>query len=328
MKVIHGIEAVSPMSGSVLTIGNFDGVHRGHQQLLAQGALFATHRNVPLVVVTFEPHPLAVLRPKSSPARLTTLADRLDLLAQHGADMTAVAAVTGELLAMEARAFVELMVERFHPTHIVEGSTFGFGRGRKGTADTLRTLGGELGYEACIIPPVQLAIHEDAMATVNSSLIRSLITEGQVHTAALALGRPYSIAGRVAPGAGRGRGMGFPTANVSDVDVLVPADGVYAGAARVGATKSVAGISIGSNPTFGGSERKIEAHLLDFRHDVVGETIRLEFGKWLRPQRAFESREALMEQIACDIAAVAEHAAMTDTTPFRRRHVDDRETDL
>ncbi len=320
VKVIRGFESPElHFDRSVLSIGNFDGVHRGHQQLLAQGAVLATNENAPLMVLTFEPHPLAVLRPADPPQRIMRLDDKLDLLAQHDVDVAVVAASTGDLLGLEAERFVAMVVEKFHPTHIVEGTTFGFGRGRRGNPDTLRALGEELGFEACIIPPVQLTIESSETVTVSSSVIRRLLNEGRVHLAALALGRPYSITGEVVAGAGRGRTLGFRTANVNHFETLLPADGVYAGTARVGRTKSLAGISIGTNLTFGGGQRKDEAHLLDFEREVIGERICIELGTWLREQRAFDSPEALREQIAADIEAVRAHGDASDATPFRRR---------
>ncbi|MEE9293452.1 MAG: riboflavin biosynthesis protein RibF [Phycisphaerae bacterium] len=308
MKVVHGFDVPDlKMDKSVLCVGNFDGVHRGHQQLLAQGAMFAAHDNAPLVVVTFEPHPLAILRPRSVPHKLMRLDDKLDLLAQQDVDVTVVAETTPRLLGMEPEQFVETLVEKFHPTHFVEGSTFGFGRGRKGNPATLRALGGRLRFETCIIDPVQFTLEGDRTVTVSSSVIRSLLGEGKVHLAALSLGRPYSITGTVVAGAGRGKGMGLPTANVGGIETFLPADGVYAGSARVGRCESLAGISIGRSPTFGGQTRKLEAHLLDFQDDVVGQSIRIEFDRWLRPQCKFDSPEALAAQIKRDLQAVVDN---------------------
>ncbi len=320
LKVVRGLDSdACRLPRSVLTIGNFDGLHRGHQQLLAQGAVFAANRKAPLVALTFEPHPIAILRPEAAPPRLMHLDQKLDHLARHGVDVVVIAETTTNLLGLEADRFIERLVGRLHPTHIVEGATFGFGRGRSGNPDTLRELGDRLGFEARIIPPLQLTIDDDETVTVSSSVIRTLITDGRVHLAALAMGRPYAVTGSVVTGDGRGKGMGFPTANLNDIETLIPGDGVYAGTARVGDVKCLAGISIGTNPTFSGTARKVEAHLLDF-HDRVNErTVHVEFGRRLRDQRAFGSTEALVAQIDEDIQAVREHGAHSEATPFRLR---------
>lgn len=320
MRVIRGLESNDcRFTRSVLTIGNFDGVHRGHQQLLTQGAVFAANENAPLVAFTFDPHPLDLLRPDNPPPRLMRLDQKLDHLARLGADVAVIAETTPDLLGLEPDRFILQLVDALHPTHIVEGATFGFGRGRKGNPDTIRRLGFQLGYETCIIPPLQLTIDGGHNVTVSSSVIRKLIADGRVHLATLALGRPYAVIGRVITGAGRGKDMGIPTANVNDIQTLIPADGVYAGAARVADTKCLAGISIGTNPTFGGTLRKVEAHLLDFHDRVNDRTIHIEFGKRLRDQKAFSSADALVAQINEDIRAVREHGRQTDATPFRMR---------
>lgn len=309
MKTVHGLDAADPeITKSVLCVGNFDGVHRGHQQLLAQGAMFANHDDAPLVVITFEPHPLTVLRPGRAHHRLLRIEDKLDLLADNDVDITVIADTTTHLLSMEPEDFVETLVDRFHPTHMVEGSNFGFGKGRQGNADTLRALGSRLQFDACIIDPVQFTLEGDQTVTVSSSVVRSLLKEGKVHLAALSLGRPYSVSGTVVVGAGRGKGMGVPTANVGGVETLLPADGVYAGRVRIGESYVPAGISIGRNPTFGGDERKLEAHLLDFQGDCMGERIIVEFSRWLRPQTKFDSPDDLISQITRDLDAVRAHS--------------------
>lgn len=316
MKTVYGLDAPDlKINESVLLIGNFDGVHRGHQRLLTRGASLAKNAGVRLVVLTFEPHPTAILRPRHTPERLMTLNAKLDRLEQCDVDTVVVAASTIDFLGLEAEDFIELVVDRLHPIHIVEGSTFGFGRGRKGTPELLQSLGRRHGFDVCIIDPVTLELDRDgakASVPVSSSVVRRLIIAGDVLQAGLCLGRSYELLGRVTSGAGRGKAMGFPTANVGELKQLIPGDGVYAGTVRfseapAGVARSVvAGISIGTNPTFGGSERRVEAHLIDFKGDVLGTPISLEFGKWLREQRKFDSGDALATQIAADIEAVRE----------------------
>jgi len=290
----------------VLSIGNFDGFHRGHQQLVTQSALLAANSRAPVVAITFEPHPTAVLRPQDAPARLSTLDQKLRFLAGAGVDVTVVAESNARLLGMEAESFVDLLVDRCRPIHFVEGATFRFGRGRRGTSELLRSIGRAKGFSVCIIEPVRLQIEEDEPVPVSSSLIRSLIVAGKMHRASLCLGRRYALRGRVGRGAGRGVDLGFRTANVESTQQLIPADGVYGGAATVGSDRALAAISVGTNPTFDGTERKVEAHLLDFGREITGETLEVEFGVWLRAQRKFESANALRSQIEGDIAAVRE----------------------
>ncbi|MHC4698142.1 MAG: bifunctional riboflavin kinase/FAD synthetase [Planctomycetota bacterium] len=305
MKVLDGLEAVDPpLTQSVLTIGNFDGVHRAHQQLLAQAGLFAANTGGPVVALTFEPHPLSIVAPAKAPARLSTREQKLRYLARAGVDTTVIARSERSLLGLEAETFIDEVVrKRFHPTHIVEGPSFGFGRGRKGTAQMLRRIAAGFDCDVHIVEPVTLQVERGETLLVSSSLIRGLISEGKVHRAALCLGRCYELPGEVVTGDSRGREIGFPTANVAVSDLLIPGDGVYAGRAVVRGETHPCAISIGTTPTFGGTERRIEAHLLDFTGELYGEAIRLEFGSRLREQKTFDSAEALADQLKRDVAA-------------------------
>jgi riboflavin kinase / FMN adenylyltransferase len=326
VNIVRGFDESTPsVDRSVVLIGNFDGLHRGHQQLLTQGGLLAAQDRAALIVLTFDPHPMSLIAPEKVPERLMTLADKLDLLEQYGVSTAVVAESTPELLHLEPERFIDLVVDRFSPKHIVEGSTFGFGRHRRGTPEMLRELGTKHGYQACIIDPVQLQIDRDEVVTVSSSVIRKLIRDGNVGRAALCLGRPYSIAGRVVSGEGRGTGLGFPTANVGDVEQLLPADGVYAGSALVAPQpdgeplRCIAAISVGTNPTFGGSSRRIEAHLIDLDegdHNFCEARIHVEFAVWLRSQKKFDSPESLSRQIAADVEAVRSYGGRAPWTSF------------
>lgn len=306
MRVVRSLDAIDPpLDQSVLTIGNFDGVHRGHQQLLAQAGLFAANTGGPVVVLTFEPHPAAVVAPTKTPPRLSTLAQKLRLLEQAGADLAVVARSEPALMSLEAEQFVsEVVIARFRPTHIVEGPSFGFGKGRRGTAELLAELAKPFGCEVHILEPVTLTIAEEETLLVSSSLIRRLIGEGRVDRAALCLGRPYALGGKVVPGDKRGREIGFPTANLEPEDQLVPADGVYAGVGRIGESHYEAAISIGAAPTFDGETRRVEAHLLDFDGDLYGKSMELDFVRFLRQQERFDSPEALIAQLHKDVATV------------------------
>lgn len=315
MKVIHGLESLSsPLDRSILTIGNFDGVHRAHQQLLAQAGLFSANTGGPVVVLTFEPHPLVIVAPDKAPARLSTLDEKLAHLRDAGADVTVVARSEPNLLGLEAERFVEkVLIEQFHPTHIVEGPSFGFGRDRRGNPELLRHEAAKFGCEVHIVDPVTLQLDEDNLVMVSSSLIRRLIVEGKVRRAGLCLGRPYTLSGTVVEGDRRGRTLGFPTANLDPKDKLVPGDSVYVGRAVTLGRTFAAAISIGVNPTFGGAQRRIEAHLLDFDEEIYGEQLRLEFVRRLRRPKKFTSPEQLVDQLRLDVEVV--RAESSEGTP-------------
>lgn len=312
MKVVHGLDSLdAPLDRSVLSIGNFDGVHRAHQQLLAQAGLLAANAGCPVVVLTFEPHPLSIVAPGKAPARISTFEQKLRWLAEAGADMTVVARSDRSLLGMEPEQFVrDVVIERFHPAHIVEGPSFGFGKGRRGNVDTLRAVAGEYGCDVHVLEPVRLELRDRERVLVSSSMVRKLLTEGMVHRAALCLGRQYELIGEVVRGDGRGRGIGFPTANLRiDEGILVPGDGVYSGSAQVAGRQIAAAISIGSRATFGSPSRAIEAHLLDFDGDLYGATMVLHFGRFLRAQEKFSGVDALQAQLQRDCEEVRKQVA-------------------
>ncbi len=308
MRVIDGLEHVDPpLVGSVLTIGNFDGVHRGHQQLVAQAGLISAQTGGPVVLLTFEPHPLSVVAPQKTPARLATLQDKLEACGRAGVDIVVVAHSEPELLGLEAEDFIrDVIWRRFEPTHIVEGPSFGFGRGRKGTTKLLAASGQALGFKVHILEPVHLEIEEGETLLVSSSLIRSLLNDGKVRRARLCLGRPYSIKGVVERGDSRGRELGFPTANVTSIKQLVPGDGVYAGCVIENSREHVAAISIGTKPTFEGQHKTVEAHLLDYDGDLYDQSVSVVFERRLRDQQRFSSIEALIKQIGVDVERVRE----------------------
>lgn len=306
MKTVHGLESLDPpLTRSVLTIGNFDGMHRAHQQILAQAGLFAANTGGPVVVLTFEPHPLTVVAPAQAPPRLSTIEEKLHDLERAGAEITVIAKSTTELLHLEAEPFVEeVVMRRFRPTHIIEGPSFRFGRARRGTPELLRKVAAGFGCEVHIVEPVTLQIDEGETLLVSSSLIRRLISDGKVRRAGLCLGRPYTLTGQVVEGDRRGRTIGFPTANLEVLGKLVPGDSVYAGRAVVGGRTYSAAISVGVNPTFGGTQRRVEAHLLDFEDDLYGRSLRLEFLRRLRRPKTFDSPNDLVKQLRRDVEAV------------------------
>ena len=316
MKTILGVQNLPrPLAGSVVSIGNFDGLHRGHQEILRRGRELAHTQKLSLVAVTFEPHPLRLVAPERAPAILTPLDEKLRCLEVAGVDLALVLKSDHQLLSMTAGAFIEeLIIPTLHPTHMVEGRSFGFGRGRSGNVETLVRIGSELGFEVVIVPPVQFT-EDPQPVRISSSLVRRLIAEGRIGSANRCLGRRYALFGTVRTGRGHGRKLGFPTANLWIEDQLVPGEGAYSGRAILlnDANRSwPAAISIGHTPTFGDSGLLIEAHLLDFDQDLAGASVRLELLQRLRDQRRFNGPEELADQIRRDVQQVRAHTAASN----------------
>jgi riboflavin kinase/FMN adenylyltransferase len=265
------------------------------------------------VVLTFEPHPLTIVAPDRAPMRLTAANEKLDLLVSAGVGVTVVAKSEPVLLQLSAKQFVQdVVLARFRPLHIVEGPTFGFGRGRAGTPQLLADLCRPHGCEVHIVDPVRVSLEGESVM-VSSSLIRRYLDAGAVDKAAVCLGRPFAVSGKIVEGAKRGQTIGFPTINVEPGDVQIPGAGVYAGVAELQYKRWAAAINVGPAPTFGAVEHRIEAHLLDFSSDVYGEMARIEFHKRLRGQQKFASPEALAEQLSRDVSAVRECIDLTGT---------------
>jgi riboflavin kinase/FMN adenylyltransferase len=292
----------------VVTIGVFDCVHRGHATLISRAVASARSRGVPCVVMTFDPHPLAVLAPAYAPVLLASVARRVDLLGDVGVDATLVLPFTPELAAVEADAFVrEILVARLHAELVVVGANFTFGRGGVGTIATLAEVGAASGLA---VEPVELL--DVGSGVVSASRIRALLAEGEVEQVAALLGHPFRADGVVVRGEQRGRGLGYPTANLDMApDAAVPADGVYAGVvlrlgadgSQTGATRlGVGAISVGTNPTFDGQHRTVEAFILDFDADLYGDVLGVEFSHRLRGMVRFDSIDDLIAQMDADVA--------------------------
>ncbi|ACU96505.1 riboflavin kinase [Saccharomonospora viridis] len=294
----------------VVTIGVFDGVHKGHQALISQTVRTARQRGLPSVVLTFDPHPAEVLRPGSHPAQLTTLTRKAELIEQLGVDVLAVLPFTPELSRLSPEEFVhEILVERLHAATVIVGENFRFGYKARGTVETLRELGKRFGFTAHEATLEGHSVSENggsAEITYSSTYVRSCINAGDVVAAAEALGRPHRLEGIVVRGEGRGRELGFPTANLSlPAFSAVPADGVYAcWFVRQGRDEEPlpAAVSVGTNPTFSGRERTVEAFVLDFDADLYGQQVALDFVARLRGQIAFDTTEELVRHIADDVA--------------------------
>ena len=282
----------------VVTIGVFDGVHRGHQQIIGRAVQRARDTDQPAVVLTFHPHPSEVVRPGSHPAVLTPLGRKADLLEQLGVDVVCVLPFTTEFSRLDAAEFVHLvLVEHLHAAAVVVGENFRFGHKAAGDLSTLRTLGRTFGFSTEEVPLLR-----DDDVTLSSTFVRSSIDAGEVDRAAQALGRPHRIDGIVVRGAGRGRQLGYPTANVhSDRHVAVPADGIYAGWAVLRGQRLPAAISVGTNPTFEGKDRTVEAYILDFDEDIYGVELGVEFVRRIRGMEKFDRIQDLVEQMGRDV---------------------------
>jgi riboflavin kinase / FMN adenylyltransferase len=287
--------------GGAVTIGNFDGVHRGHAALLAELRRQARTLGGPAIALTFDPHPLDLLRPGQAPPSLTTPEDRSRLLQEGGADHVLVLRATHELLALRATEFfAQVIQERLATRALVEGANFGFGRGREGDIETLARLCEPAGIRLTVVPPVILDGVE-----VSSSRVRSFLIAGAVREAAALLGHPYRLHGLVGTGQQRGQTLGFPTANLEHLGTLAPADGVYA--VRVPHQGKVwpGAVNVGPNPTFGENARKVEVHLIGFQGDLYGQPLAVDFVERLRDTRPSGGVAELVEQLRRDIEQAA-----------------------
>ncbi len=300
MQIFRKLEDVPSQIGpSVVSVGNFDGVHRAHQKVVRLMADRAHALGGQAVIVTFEPHPLRILRPDVAPKLLTPLAVKLQLLEQTRVDAVLVLPFTRDLSMMSAHDFArQVLMETLHAREVHEGYNFHFGHKAQGNVNTLSALGEEMGFAAVVYPEQVLRGHH-----VSSSEIRKLIAGGEVAKARALLGRPFSIFST--PGRGRGYGQKYtvPTINLSRYDELVPADGVYITWLRVGGECFEAVTNVGNRPTFGPDSFAIESHLLNFHPiELLAQTeLELIFLKRLRPEIKFPSVEALREQIARDV---------------------------
>ncbi|MEX2114235.1 MAG: bifunctional riboflavin kinase/FAD synthetase [Pirellulales bacterium] len=299
MKLLRQVaDLPDELRGGAVAIGNFDGVHRGHARIVARLLEKARAVGGPGVVFTFDPHPVRVLRPAEAPPPLTWTDRKAELLAALGVDAVIAYPTDEELLALAPGDFFQRIVrDVLDAKAMVEGPNFYFGRGRAGTIDVLRGLTRESGIQLDVVEPV---IEGDQI--VSSSRVRKLLAEGHVEEARRMLTEPYRIRGMVVHGAGRGAKIGFATANINAIDTLLPAVGVYAGRGFVNNNVWPAAINIGPNPTFGGAELKVEAHLLGWDDSpLYGQPLEIDFLTRLRGVQRFADVDALKKQLASDI---------------------------
>ncbi len=318
MKSIETVSELGQVAkGGVLTIGNFDGVHMGHQEIIAAAARMAREKRTELVAMTFEPHPVAVLYPERAPGVLTPLELKRHVLGRCGVDVLTVLKGDRELLGLSPEDFVKrFLVDNVRPTVVVEGSDFNFGAARSGSIETLAKFGAENGFGVWIIEPKKIKLSTGQSVRVSSTMIRYMLESGHVVDAGAALGRPYRLLGQIIPGRGIGKKLGFPTLNMKKPAQVIPAEGVYAGFVKVGRTvqdvlaskdELRAVYSIGQARTYGDDfPLLIEAHLLEGQIDAAtGEYMSMDFVERIRAQRKFTTPQELSRQIAqdCDTAA-------------------------
>jgi riboflavin kinase/FMN adenylyltransferase len=298
MRILRDLPSFPPdLRPSVAALGAFDGIHLAHAKILDTAVERARALRLPAVACTFDPHPIAVLRPERAPAPIATLEENLARIAERGLDATLVIPFTVDFSRIEAEAFVtQVLAKTLGIREIVVGFNHTFGRGARGTAALLRELGARDGFVTHVLPPLQVN-----GLTVSSSTIREALREGDVELARDLLGRPYSVTGLVQRGAGRGRTLGFPTANLRPDRPLVLSAGVYAARARWEARQADAVVNIGYRPTFGESQYWIEAYLFDFAGDLYGRTLTLDFLARIRAEMKFAGVEALTAQVHADM---------------------------
>jgi len=304
MEIINGLEALKKRyHNTVLTIGNFDGVHLGHQKIISEVLRMAEEMNGTSMAMTFEPHPVKVLAPEKELKMLTTFKEKARVLDAIGIDVMLCINFTREFADLSPDAFIEdVLVKKIAAKEVVIGQNYAFGKNKKGTTEFLRRKGRELGFKVKVVRSMKLDGD-----VVSSSRIRRILQKGKVHELPTFLGRAYSIEGEVIRGTGRGsKILNVPTANIRTPDVIVPREGVYAVRVMVKDSFFDGVVNIGRRPTFGGSDVSYEAHLFNFSGDILGETIRIYFIEWIRGERTFPDALSLETQIRNDIQRAKE----------------------
>lgn len=340
MRRTPGPATVFLMTATVVTIGNFDGVHRGHATLIERARALAGPAGR-VVALSFDPHPKSVLAPGTEPERLTTFSQRIARLREAGADEVLRLEPDRALLGMSPEDFLEYVRASFSPIAMVEGADFHFGRGRSGHVEELRAIGARMGFAVEVVDPVEVVLHDDSIVTASSSIARWLLARGRVRDAAVVLGRPHEVTGEVVRGDQRGRGLGFPTANVR-TEQVAPGAGVYACIAELPDGRTLpAAVHVGERPTIGDGLHRVEAHLLGLptSYDTTGDgwspidgldengwRLRLRFVSRLRDPIGFGSLDGLRAQLArdCDLAAarLSDHSISFEHTGAASAHTE------
>lgn len=298
MRLVHGSAGFDARDKRpAVGFGNFDGIHLGHQAIVAAVKADAAKRGAPSVLFTHDPHPAVVLRHGNPPPKITTLEEKIEIVDSLGLDYLVVEPFTIDFAAQTPETFVQdVLVKRLGIGHAFVGENFGFGKGRAGKASDLKEFGRRFGFDVTIVPPVTAG-----GAVVSSTRVRQAVQAGDVEGAAALLGRRFEMRGTIVHGASRGVGIGFPTANLAPDKDLMPGRGVYATIAWLDRAPYAALTNVGVKPTFGTEALTIEAFLLDFHGDAYGHTMKLEFVARLRDERKFPGVDALKAQIASDV---------------------------
>ena len=303
-RIIHNLaELHAPLKNPVLTIGNFDGVHRGHLALFERVKIRAKAIGGLSAVMTFQPHPLKIMKPEKAPRLITPTAQKLTLISQSGIDTIFCLPFDRTFAAISAEDFVRnILVQKIGVKELVVGYDYTFGHNRTGNSELLHRMGKELGFQVHEVHPVLMG-----KRVVSSTSIRELVKAGELAEAKKLLGRDYQISGTVIRGKNRGgRLLGFPTANLEVVDELTPREGVYAVTVLINGQRYNGVTNIGHNPTFGQGPLSIETHILDYSGDLLGQTIRVNFLHRLRAEKTYKSIEELAHQIDLDVKLARE----------------------
>jgi len=315
MKILrHHRDLPAEAKGAVIALGNFDGVHRGHRALIAKAGRIAREKNASLAVVVFEPYPREFFQPQAEPFRLTPFRAKARLLGELGIDWLIVIEFNAEMAARSPQDFVlDVLVGDLGIVHVVVGEDFVFGKGRAGDAAVLAYMGEMEGFGVTVFAPVG---QHDGAAKISSTRIRAALKEGRPEEAANLLGHWWSVEGHVARGDGRGRGLGFPTANISLEGSLHPAHGIYAVRATIEGGATCGGVaSFGTRPMFTLEKPLLEVHLFDFTGDLYGKLLRVEFLRFLRGEQKFDNAETLKEQMERDAAEARNTLAQNPLSP-------------
>jgi riboflavin kinase / FMN adenylyltransferase len=299
MPLHNDFTSAAAFRDGYVAIGNFDGVHRGHREIVAKLVERAQAAGTAAVVLTFNPHPVRLLRPEQAPPNLTTLPQKTAILEAGGVDAVIAFPTTREFLSHTAEEFFQqIVVDRLHARGLVEGANFRFGKGRAGDVESLARMCAANGLTLDVVPPVIVDGE-----TVSSSRIRNHIAAGRIDEAVQLLGHAYSLQGTVVRGVGRGASLGFPTANLDAVETLLPADGVYAGRMRLNGDVRPAAVHRGANPTFADGQRKLEIHVIGHTGDLYGRELTVDLLSRIRDVVRFDNADDLRRQLESDVAA-------------------------
>ncbi len=298
MQIIQGLDQLTrQFPYPVVTLGNYDGVHLGHQKIFNQVIETARHKSGTAIIFTFDPHPLMVLSPSSCPPLLNTYRRKMELFESYGIDVVITAKFTRAFAATPPEDFVkDILVDGIGVKEIIVGYDYAFGRGKQGTTDALKEHGRIHDFQVTVVPA-----YTQGDEVISTTRIRELVREGEMEKVARMLGRTYATEGIVVPGDHRGKSLGFPTANIDPHNQIFPKRGVYVIQIERGGERLDGVLNIGTNPTFGEGRMSLEAHIFDFDEDIYGEFVRILYKKRLRDEVAFKSKEALIAQITKDV---------------------------